>query len=294
MNKNTLVFIVLSIAFGLGAVLIARNWLAENRSENLTDGQVTVFTVNVELPTGAILDPKYIVSTIIPESLLPKGAVTDRKQLEEMIVKQKLFAGDILRVERLAKKGEGSSLASLIGKDKRAVSIRVNDVVGVAGFLLPGNTVDVLSTHKTQDKNASTDVILSNVKILAIDQKASDDENKPQIVRAVTLELDLQQAEILMNSRSRGDIQLALRNPNEQENPATDEQTLPAEDSGVVQVTAVKDNSEDKAPVIDTLLVKNRSRNESGTVRKTQKVEIIRGVKKESIQLRANDKGLQK
>lgn len=294
MNKNTLVFIVLSIAFGLGAVLIARNWLAENKPQNLTEGQVSVFTVNVELPTGAILDPKYIVSTIIPESLLPKGAVTDRTQLEDMIVKQKLFAGDILREERLAKKGEGSSLASLIGKDKRAVSIRVNDVVGVAGFLLPGNRVDVLSTHKTKDKNASTDVILTNVKILAIDQKASDDENKPQIVRAVTLELDLQQAEILMNARSRGDIQLALRNPNEQENPATDEQTLPAEDSGDLQVTAVKDNSEDKAPVIDTLLVKNRPVNLSGTVRNTQKVEVIRGVKKESIQLRANDKGLQK
>jgi len=293
MNKNTLVFIVLSIAFGLGAVLIARNWLAENRPENLTEGQVSVFTVNVELPTGAILDPKYIVSTIIPESLLPKGAVTDRRQLEDMIVKQKLFVGDILRVERLAKKGEGISLASLIGKDKRAVSIRVNDVVGVAGFLLPGNTVDVLSTHKTQDKNASTDVILTNVKILAIDQKASDDENKPQIVRAVTLELDLQQAEILMNARSRGDIQLALRNPNEQES-AIDQQTLPAEDSSVLQVTAVKDNSEDKAPLIETLLVKNRPINESGAVRKPQKVEIIRGVKKESIQLRANDKGLQK
>jgi len=293
MNKNTLVFIVLSIAFGIGAVLIARNWLAENKPQNLTAGQVSVFTVNVELPTGAILDPKYVVSTVIPESLLPKGAVTDRKQLDEMIVKHKLFVGDIIRQERLVKKGEGSSLASLIGKDKRAISIRVNDVVGVAGFLLPGNKVDVLSTHKTKNKNVSTDVILSNVKILAIDQKASDDENKPQIVRAVTLELDLQQAEILMNARSRGDIQLALRNPNEQTDSA-DEGIVLEEDSGDLQLAATEKDLVVEQTAVETPSAETVSVNIPRIVKKTQKVEVIRGVKKESIQIRANDKGLQK
>ncbi|MFT6987466.1 MAG: pilus assembly protein CpaB [Psychromonas sp.] len=293
MNRNTLVFIVLSIAFGLGAVLIARNWLAENKPENVTAGQVAAFTVNAELPTGAILDPKYIVSTVIPESLVTEGTITDRKQLQEMVVKQRLFKGDILRQERLVKKGEGSSLASLIGKNMRAVSIRVNDVVGVAGFLLPGNKVDVLSTHQTKDKNASTEVILSNVKVLAIDQKASDDENKPQIVRAVTLELDLQQAELLMNARSRGDIQLALRNPNEQ-TEAIDEQTALEEAPADTQLTAVKEDSAVKETVIDTALAKTASVNVPRIVKKSQKVEVIRGVKKESIQLRTNDKGLQK
>lgn len=285
MNKNTLVFIVLSIAFGLGAVLIARNWLSDNQPKNLTAGQVAVFTVNTELPTGTILDPKYIVSTVIPENLVPKGAITDKSQLEEMIVKQKLFEGDILRTQRLVKKGEGSSLASLIGKNMRAISIRVNDVVGVAGFLLPGNKVDVLSTYKNKGKSVVTDVILSNVKILAIDQKASDDENKPQIVRAVTLEMNLEQAEMLMNARDKGSIQLALRNPNDQTD-TVDYLTVSKEDSAVKPLTSTIEDPANKQAVIDSTLVQTSIKSKTPNVLSSrQKVEVIRGVKKESIQL---------
>lgn len=282
MNKNTLLFVVLSIAFGIGAVLIARNWLADNQPQNLVAGKVVVYTVNTELSTGTILTPKYISSSVMAENTVPEGAITDKSELQNMVVKQKLFKGDILRRERLAKKGEGSSLASLIGKNMRALSIRVNDVVGVAGFLLPGNKVDVLSTYKTKAKNVATDVILSNVKILAIDQKASNDENKPQIVRAVTLELSLEQAEILMSSRDRGSIQLALRNPNEQSNmeeylsvseetPSIETITVTAEKPVVDKTSQDMTNPQKKAP--------------SSIANGRHKVEVIRGVKKESVQL---------
>jgi len=297
MNRNTIVFIVLSIAFGLGAVLIARNWLAENKPKNLTVGQVTVYTVNAELPRGTILDPKYIVSTVVAEDLVPKGAVTSKEQLEGLVVKNRLFEGDILRKERLVKKGEGSSLASLIGKNKRAVSIRVNDVVGVAGFLLPGNKVDVLSTYKTKGKGVTTDIILHNVKILAIDQKASDDENKPQIVRAITLELDLQQAGVLMNARSKGGIQLALRNPNEQteaiSEPMLPEQVLddktllasaevPTDEPQIITIEAPIS----KPPVVENISVDTPPTSDSSkSHKKSHKIEVIRGVKKEAVQI---------
>jgi len=285
MNKNTLLFVVLSIAFGLGAVLIARNWLSDNQPKNVTAGQVTVFTVNTELPTGTILDPKYIGSSVMPEDLVPDGAITDKSQLQDMLVKQKLFKGDILKIQRLVKKGEGSSLASLIGKNMRAVSIRVNDVVGVAGFLLPGNKVDVLSTYKSKGKRVTTDVILSNVKILAIDQRASNDENKPQIVRAVTLELSLEQAELLMSARDKGRIQLALRNPNEQSNTA-DYLSVSKEGANVKTLTATSEKMDHKQAVIDSSLAKTSLKNEHpGLLSGRHKVEVIRGVKKESIQL---------
>ncbi len=277
MNKNTLMFIVLSIAFGLGAVLMARNWLADNQPQNITAGQVVVFTVNSELPTGTLLDPKYIVSTAMPENLVPDDAITDNSQLQDMLVKQKLFKGDILRAQRLVKKGEGSSLASLIGKNKRAISIRVNDVVGVAGFLLPGNKVDVLSTYQNKAKRVVTDVILSNVKILAIDQTASNDENKPQLVRAVTLELDLAQAEVLMSARDKGSIQLALRNPND-------------ETETVDYLTASKEDTTGKIVVIERPSESSAAWATLGSTAKTvntrQKVEIIRGIQQESVQIK--------
>jgi pilus assembly protein CpaB len=293
MNKKTLMFIVLSVFFGLGAVLIAQNWLAENQPEDFTAGQIQVFTVNTDLSVGTILDPKYIVSAVMPKNLLAAGTITDKSLLEKVVVKQKLFQGDIITQQRLAKKGEGSSLASLIGKNMRAITIRVNDVVGVAGFLLPGNKVDVLNTYNSKGKKVSTDVILSNVKILAIDQKASYDENKPQIVRAVTLELSLEQAEILMNARDKGNIQLALRNPNDQADTST---LLSAStDPTPIQFPASENSAAvDKTPSVTEVAVVDSSLegNNLQPLMVRQKIEIIRGVIQESIQLKMTNGGL--
>ena len=107
----------------------------------------------------------------------------------------------------------GSTLAALVNKDMRAVTIRVDDVVGVAGFLLPGNMVDVLASRKRPNKRAVTETILRNIKVLAVDQTASAEDNEPVIVRAVTLEMLPKQAEILFRARIEGKIQLTLRNP---------------------------------------------------------------------------------
>jgi pilus assembly protein CpaB len=96
----------------------------------------------------------------------------------------------------------------------RAVTVRVDDVVGVAGFLLPGNRVDVIATEKDSlgtQVRAST--ILSNVKVLAVDQTASSDNNQPVVVHAVTLEVTPLDAEILLKGKTAGAIQLTLRNP---------------------------------------------------------------------------------
>ena len=97
------------------------------------------------------------------------------------------------------------------------MTIRVNDVIGVAGFLLPGNKVDILSTVKYSETSASTSTVLKDIKVLAVDQTARTKDNKPIIVRAVTLEVTPRQAEKLLTARSKGEIQLTLRNPHEEE-----------------------------------------------------------------------------
>jgi pilus assembly protein CpaB len=99
----------------------------------------------------------------------------------------------------------------------RAVTVRVDDVVGVAGFLLPGNTVDILASRKRGQGRAITETILQNIKVLAVDQTASSESNEPVIVRAVTLEMKPTQAEVLFQARVEGSIQLTLRNPLEAE-----------------------------------------------------------------------------
>ena len=87
-------------------------------------------------------------------------------------------------------------------------------VVGVAGFLLPGNRVDVLASRiENSTRRAITETILKNIKVLAVDQTASTDKNEPVIVRAVTLEMAPDQSEALVKAKEEGTIQLTLRNP---------------------------------------------------------------------------------
>ncbi len=97
----------------------------------------------------------------------------------------------------------------------RALTVRVDDVIGVAGFLLPGNRVDILATKVDRNKGATTRTILENIKVLAIDQQHQTNEDDPVIVRAVTLEVSPDQSETLVKAKEEGSIQLTLRNPGE-------------------------------------------------------------------------------
>jgi pilus assembly protein CpaB len=130
---------------------------------------------------------------------------------------QPIVAGEILMQGRFVDYDDGSTLAALVGKNMRAVTVRVDDVIGVAGFLLPGNKVDVLASRREQNRRASAETILRDVKVLAVDQTAATEKNEPVIVRAVTLEVSPDQAETLVKAREEGSIQLTLRNPLEEE-----------------------------------------------------------------------------
>jgi pilus assembly protein CpaB len=215
MTSKTFFFVVLSLIFGIFAVYLAQNWLKSNASQPSSEQSASVLTMATMVPMGTIVERKHLVMSSFPDAIIYEGSVKKFEDAEGKITNQKIFQGEILREEKLNKKGEGSSLASLIEPKMRAVTIRVNDIVGVAGFLLPGNRVDVINLFN-QD-GYKTDIVLSNVKILAIDQRASNDENKPMLVRAVTLELTLDQAEALLVAEGRGSLQLALRNPNDNE-----------------------------------------------------------------------------
>ena len=136
----------------------------------------------------------------------------------------------MLLKERFTKSGAGSTLAALIRPDMRAMTVRVDDVVGVAGFLLPGNRVDVVAARKhAGNDRAITETILFDINVLAVDQTSSQDKNEPVVVRAVTLEMTPQQAEVLVRAREEGRIQLTLRNPTDDAQPQlAAEQPAPA------------------------------------------------------------------
>ncbi|WP_076411313.1 Flp pilus assembly protein CpaB [Shewanella sp. UCD-KL12] len=276
MNNKTLLFVLLSLIFGVAAVFLAQSWLKSNTEANSPQASTGVITMATVAPLGAILERKNLKLTPMPNSVIPETAIKSFEEAEGMVVKQNLYVGEILRSERLTKKGEGSTLASLISPQMRAVTIRVNDVIGVAGFLLPGNRVDVLNLFK-RDGRLQTDVVLANVKILAIDQRASNDENKPKLVRAVTLELNLEQAETIMIAKGRGKLQLALRNPND--SAKVELALIRDSDSGAVEDTGVS-AAEEQNIVTEPIPAIVRVSSESKS-----KVYLLKGMKEQVIKV---------
>jgi pilus assembly protein CpaB len=124
--------------------------------------------------------------------------------------------GEPVTASKLAPAGTLGGLSALIAEGKRAITVRVNDVVGVAGFALPGNFVDILVHAPGQGNSASepalSKIVLERILVLAVAQEVARDDTKPRVVNAVTLEVTPDQAERLDLARSVGTLSLVLRN----------------------------------------------------------------------------------
>ena len=217
LKKRGLLLIMVSMMIAAAAAWVANNYVKSSvaSAQGTNGANVTVMAAAMRIPYGTKLEIRHVKSLEVPQGLLPPGAIRDFKEAEGSIVKSEILEGEILLKDRLAGAGSGNSLAALVEPNKRAVTVRVNDVIGVAGFLLPGNYVDVLGTRLEQgmSRRAVTETIITMVKVLAVDQTATSDKNEAVVVRAVTLELAPKEAETLVKWEEEGTIQLALRNP---------------------------------------------------------------------------------
>ena len=260
MNSRTITLIVLSVILGLGATWMANNWLTARLNTSPDDNQQSVVIATVEIGFGQMIEPQQVTVVRMPKDAAPDDAFASTDQVVGKIATFSMLRGDILRGARLAEHLGGSTLASLIEPSKRAISVRVDDVVGVGGFLLPGNRVDVLATRQTgNDGNAESKTILEDLRVLAVDQTASTDKTQPVVVRAVTLEMTPAQAEVLVKGMAAGKLQLALRNP-------LDNNKSP------VMAEAVAEAAPVPAPVMPKPVVRRRApANDSS-------VTVIRGV----------------
>lgn len=200
---------MLSIALVLAllAAWVANRWI---QSRAVPAHAVPVVVAAVEIPFGVKLQEAQVKVIAWPGKSAPQGAFSSKEKVIGRITMNKFYPDEIITEKRVSEHLGGSTLSALITKGYRAVSVRVDDVVGVSGFILPGNKVDILATKR--DRNI-TQTLLQNIKVLAVDQEASQEKEKPAIVRAVTLELTPEQAEIIVQAMREGAIQLTLRNP---------------------------------------------------------------------------------
>lgn len=207
------ILIVISLLLAVGAAWVANRWLtAQAASTGSGPSTVTVLTAAIDIPLGTRMESRHVTPIQMLAETVPASAFKDIKAIEGKVAIAEIMKGEMLLAPRFADQGSGSALAAVVGENMRAVSVRVNDVVGVAGFLLPGNRVDVVAAYRER-MNTLSETVVQNVKVLAIDQSASSDKNDPVVVRAVTLEVTPADAEKLILAEQRGSIQLALRNP---------------------------------------------------------------------------------
>lgn len=217
-RRRGLLLVVLSLGFGAVAAWGANNFLNARLADgNVEDGMSIVVAAALDIPYGTKVEERHLKFLKLPEDSLPENAFPDFDSVLGQVARNDVDRGQILLQTRFAEHGSGSTLAALVQNNMRAVTVRVDDVVGVAGFLLPGNRVDVLSSRTDiSTKRAVTDTVLGNIKVLAVDQTASTVQNEPLIVRAVTLEVTPAQSLILLKAKEEGRIQLTLRNPLDQ------------------------------------------------------------------------------
>lgn len=215
--------IVISVIIGLVAVVLASNWVA--KQADVTTSQVVVAKTDIDV--GARLNPGMLAVQIWPAGSVPQGAILakdkdallkDPRTNEGRVARVSILKGEPISESKLAPVGAQPGLSFAIKEGKRAITVRVNDVVGVAGFALPGNYVDILintvdETSKAvgQDKTISK-IVLEHILLLAVAQETNQGEGKPKVVNAVTLEVTPDQAEKIDLARSIGTLSLVLRN----------------------------------------------------------------------------------
>lgn len=212
-----------ALAAGLVAVVLAARWL---QGQGTDMGRIAV--AHADIPIGTRLSPQMVRLTEWPRSSVPTGAFTAIEGLDGRVVTVAVLRGEPLTEARLAPVGARAGLSAVVPEGKRAMTVRVNDVVGVAGFALPGTYVDVLVN--TQDEGARrgdadrsiSKIVLERILVLAVAQEADRDASRPKVVSAVTLELTPAQAEKLDLARSVGTLSLVLRNQTDPQSAATD------------------------------------------------------------------------
>ena len=233
MLKKSFIILVLTVLVGGGFVFGADYWI---NAQEKTPVQVITQIIKPEIKLknvvvageplgfGMVLSSANLKEVSWPQNALPPGAFFSIKKLladGSRVVLRPIEPNEPILVAKITGSNESASLSKLIAEGHRAVTIRVNDVAGVAGFILPGDRVDVVLTREVrkgggedrgrQSQTAVADLLLQGVRVLTIDQIADERSEKPQVAKAVTLELNTQDAQKVALASSVGDLSLLLR-----------------------------------------------------------------------------------
>lgn len=281
-----MVMIVIAVLIGLVAVVLATRLLQQ---ASMATTKVVVASRDLDL--GMRLAPDMLQTVDWPKTALPKGASSNRDDLlnaktpegktEARVLKANIARGEPILESKLAPIGAAGGLAAALEEGMRAITVRVNEIVGVAGFALPGSRVDLLVHTQDEANKPISKIVLESVKVIAIAQETQADPNKPKVVSAVTLEVTPEQAEKIDLARSIGTLSLVLRNEMDRNVVVT----KGAEKASLLRGTGfqpeVKAEKKEEVPAAKPVIRKERVIvYRSRPAPPKESVEVIRGTKK--------------
>ena len=221
MRRNNILILAIALILGGAAAFLAHNWLQSlARSTNAAASVGTIVVAAEPLAFGAVLTAENITEIPWAAKAVPDGAFFSKDELlrdGRRVALTPLGRGEPILQAKITGPGQRASLSSLLQDGRRAVTVRVDDVRGVAGFILPGDFVDIvlIGEGAAPRRENYSEILLQHVKVLAVDQLASERQEQPTVAKAVTLEVTPEQAQKLLLATNIGKLSLILRRPAE-------------------------------------------------------------------------------
>lgn len=226
MSVRSIVLIAVALLLSMTTVVFIRGWLESQRTpvaEALpVDTTVRVLVARVPLPTGTFIKEHHLRWQAWPNESLSDSYIvktkTDMKDIEGAVVRRGIAAGEPVTSGRIVKPGDRGFLAAVLKPGSRAVSVPIDATAGIAGLVFPGDRVDIILSHVVLRPNdevlkerRASETVLTNVRVLALDQKLDDQSGEPKLAKTATLEVTPKQAEMLAVVRQLGSLSLSLR-----------------------------------------------------------------------------------
>ena len=277
MSVRNIILILVAVAITAGTGLVAKNWLSNQRQEPVVVAaapkvkKTHVLVADKNMPTGTFVKENMLTWQSWPdEKLHPSYLIKDKSDVEELVgsvVRQPIAAGEPISTGRLIQPGTRGFLAAVLRPGYRAVSLRINATSSLSGLIFPGDRVDIILTHTVANKRVS-ETVLTNARILAIDQQTNDRSQAPKIGKHATFEVTPKQAEMFTVLSDMGKLSLILRSLAKDE---AELERLVNSGEPLDEGDAEKGNTHTFSSEVSHLL-------DQRTVTNQQVVQVIRGV----------------
>jgi pilus assembly protein CpaB len=227
MSRQTLIALAGAIVLGLVAVYVANTYIVGAQRNARLRETTKVAVATAPLAYGTPITPDKVRFVDFPNASIPPGAFTTAQQLlpdgKRRVALMPISVNEPILKDKISAEGQGASISALLPDGMRAATVRINDVSGVAGFIQPNDHVDVLITRQAGGGDSNiTDVLLQNIRVIAMGQNAKDSDGKPITAKTATLEVNPIDAQKLALGEAAGSLSLVLRKPGDPNNPVVE------------------------------------------------------------------------